>query len=472
MLRNEHASRCSRLFTFSIFFVLCFSFFATVGLLNGQTVANLKEAPQYLGADSRFKADILLIVAHPDDEQMVAPYLARAIDEHKRVAVLYTTCGISGGNSVGSARETALCLEREIEARRAVGYLGITNAWFIGAPDTPSANPLWSFERWNHGAALDYAVRVVRLTRPEVIISMLPDIMTGENHGDHQAAGIIATEAFDMAGNPTVFPEQIGFPTPSSYGTMNTEGLQPWQPEKLYFEANPHDTDWMKGQGPSYSTTDVSPARHLPYYMLAANSLSYHLTQGAGSVKEAIASGHLSRFEHPVQLLFGKSVVGGSATGDVFENVMPGPIPFVRTPGYQPASHSGVSLELGDPMAFYRKWWPAHNLERLARLMPEPEMGVTPGGTLPVPLIIHNDTNEPAQVDLTADLPPGWTEIAGSARYPVPAHGAYPVRALLKAPAKGVGEWQQIAWHAAAGGQQTGSVKIKVLLEAHSGMPQ
>src|SRR5437879_1828373 len=48
--------------------------------------------------DDRYKADILLVVAHPDDEGAATPYLARAIyDEHKRVAVVFTTRGGSGG---------------------------------------------------------------------------------------------------------------------------------------------------------------------------------------------------------------------------------------------------------------------------------------------------------------------------------------------------------------------------------------
>ena len=43
---------------------------------------------------------IRVVVAHPDDEGGVTPYLARAIyDEHKRVAVVYTTRGGSGGGS-------------------------------------------------------------------------------------------------------------------------------------------------------------------------------------------------------------------------------------------------------------------------------------------------------------------------------------------------------------------------------------
>src|SRR5260370_22215307 len=60
-------------------------------------------------ADERFKADILLVVAHPDDEGGVTPYLARAIyDEHKRVAVVYTTRGGSGGDDYNPGRRAGL----------------------------------------------------------------------------------------------------------------------------------------------------------------------------------------------------------------------------------------------------------------------------------------------------------------------------------------------------------------------------
>ena len=44
-----------------------------------------QEAKPLPSADERYKADILLVVAHPDDEGGATPYLARAIyDEHKR----------------------------------------------------------------------------------------------------------------------------------------------------------------------------------------------------------------------------------------------------------------------------------------------------------------------------------------------------------------------------------------------------
>src|SRR5215510_9312581 len=68
--------------------------------------------------DQRMKADILVVVAHPDDEGAVTPYLARAIyDEHKRVAVVFGTHGGSGANNHGAERAGALTDIREIEAR-------------------------------------------------------------------------------------------------------------------------------------------------------------------------------------------------------------------------------------------------------------------------------------------------------------------------------------------------------------------
>ena len=105
------------------------------------------------------------MVAHPDDEGAASPYLARAIDEGKRVAIAYGTRGGNGANQVGTEQAGALADIREIEARRAVASLGITNVWFLGGSDTASQNVLQSLTSWGHGAALENLVRIVRLTR-------------------------------------------------------------------------------------------------------------------------------------------------------------------------------------------------------------------------------------------------------------------------------------------------------------------
>jgi LmbE family N-acetylglucosaminyl deacetylase len=434
----------------------------------------LRDAPPSPGPDSRYKADILVIVAHPDDETEITGYLARAIyDEHKRVAVLFGTRGNAGGNAMGYEQAAALGAEREIEARRALAFMGVMDVWFIGAPDTPSQNVLWSLETWNHGAALEKAVRIVRLTRPEVILTWLPDYVVGENHGDHQASGTIATEAFDTAGDPTKFPEQIAFPRNRNAVGNLTEGLRPWQPEKLYYFSDATQTAFMKGQGPVYSVMDVSPSRHIPYYRLAAQEMAYHLTQGdSGQIaKRAIETGNFKYFEMPVRFIFGKSLVGGSVTGDVFEGVVPGPVSFAPVRGYRPQTHAGISLELGGSWAFYRRFWPAHGIGHLASMMPVPEIGTDAGGEVHIPLLIHNYTSQPANVGLTAGLPSGWSERAGSDRYPVRAHGTYPVQAVLTVPAQASG-WQRITWRAESGGQSVGSVRVNIFVRHQGGLPQ
>jgi hypothetical protein len=50
------------------------------------------------------------------------------------------------------------------------------------------------------------------------VLTWLPAYTAGENHGDHQAVGVLATEAFDIAGDPTQLAEQVAAPaiTPTS----------------------------------------------------------------------------------------------------------------------------------------------------------------------------------------------------------------------------------------------------------------
>src|SRR6266702_385524 len=84
------------------------------------------------GSAERFKADILVVVAHSEDEGAVTPYLARAIyDLQKRVAVVYGTHGDSGGNNYGREHAAGLGDIREMEARESCARIGIKNVWFL-----------------------------------------------------------------------------------------------------------------------------------------------------------------------------------------------------------------------------------------------------------------------------------------------------------------------------------------------------
>ncbi len=102
---------------------------ATISCLSPAARAQqLRLAPASPGPDTRYKADILSVVAHPDEETMVTTYLAKAVlDEHKRVAVIYGPRGNGGGNAEGYEQAAALGAEREIEGRRALAFLDVMN---------------------------------------------------------------------------------------------------------------------------------------------------------------------------------------------------------------------------------------------------------------------------------------------------------------------------------------------------------
>ena len=447
------------------------------------------EAPALLAPDSRYKADVLLIVAHPDDDVVIGGYLARiTADEHKRVAVIYCTNGDGGGNNVGNESGVSLGLVREMEARRALGRFGIENIWFLGGHDTPGQNVLRSLDHWNHGLMLDQVVRLVRITRPDVILTWLPDVVVGENHEDHQASSVLAVEAFDAAGDPTRFPEHVS-PERDRTGMANlTEGLRPWQPKKLYFFSdafevfNPywHDRDEVPtfrknivdGSGPSYDNTTISASRHESYARMMAEQQSDYQTQEGDVGDRALKSGEFAGFEYPMHLIFGKSLVGGSVTGDVFEGVTAGPIPFARVRGYEGEKSGGLSFAIGDPWRFYGEFWQAHDLDRMAGLIPVPEVEAERGAKLILDFVACNPTGQTAEVSIEAKLPEGWTDSASFTRYPVEAGACFPIQRQIRAPAAGRAGWQELRWTATAGRQRVGEVLVRAYLGKTAGLPQ
>lgn len=437
------------------------AFVLSVFPLIGQQTANPK-------ADERYKTDLLVVVAHPDDETEIGAYLARAIfDEHKRVAVIFGNRGNSGGNAEGQEQAASLGAEREIEARRALEHFGVMNVWFLNGIDTPGQSVLHSLETWNHGDSLGRVVRIVRLTRPEVIATWLPDYVAGENHGDHQASGVLATEAFDLAGDPAAFPEQISPPRDRFDVDNFTEGLHPWQAQKIYYFSDASNTDFMKGQGPSYSATDVSPTRQVTYARLAAEECSFHLTQSdsGAMARKALETNDLHYFEQPVRMILGKSYDEAATTGDVFEGVRTESIRYRPAVAVVPAEAKAPVMKLGGSWQFYRDFWPAHGLTHLANLV-QPQVAVNFDSFLWVPLLIENPTANPLDVSLTVDSPQDWRYVRKPPeRVTVAPHQTYSIHFELRTPEERVEGWKSIAMRAQAGGAQIGSIELRVHLD-------
>ena len=347
-------------------------------------VAGSQQAPTNLPPDERFKADILVIAPHPDDESTIAGYLAKAVlDEHRRVAVVLTTRGDAGQNLVGYEQARSLAEIREIETRQALASIGITNVFFLRAPDTwgqDLPDVLRSLETSNHGSSLGEAVRLIRLTRPEVVITMLPATVVGENHEDHQAAAVIATEAFDLAGDPTWFPEQIAVPEDRLWYGNLMEGLRAHgkcHDSHYYCDASHFDFA-MAGRVRSTDDRCVAVTARLPTRgSWAAKELSFHRTQYGDDPAKALATNNLKDYEQPLPFVLAKSLVGGAVTGDIMEAKLDHDRSHsAPVRGYRPPENSAaLSMELGQAWAFYRRFYLAHNLDVLAPGLLAPELG-------------------------------------------------------------------------------------------------
>ena len=446
---------------------------------SAQSLKNIK------GADERFKADILVVVAHPDDEGAVTPYLARAIyDLHKRVAVVFGTHGGSGANNYGVERAGALTDIREVEAREACARLGITNVWFLDGKDTASQNVLNSLANWGHGANLEKMVELIRLTRPEVIITSLPGVFTGENHGDHQAAGVIATEAFDLAGSPVVFPSQIA--GASGHREIYLENLQPWQVKKIYYIPDANDEKQFSGTGPAYSIKEISPSQKKPYWRIALDAATTHLTQYPADIEriqkmsDAEAEKMMNDpdaawWTEPETLIFGKSYNVSKATDDVFAIREGEPTRCLELSAKVQRPFAATTIKLGGPWGFYQSFREAHCLLSL-RVADPPEIAVMAGGQVYVPLTITHANGKALKLQTKVEVPKGWKVTAGEGEISLPAEATSELRVEVETPKLTASELkangtQEIVVHAMAEGVQPADIKLRVQLRSH-GLPQ
>jgi LmbE family N-acetylglucosaminyl deacetylase len=162
-----------------------------------------------------------MIGAHPDDEDTeLLTILVRGLGAE--AAYLSLNRGEGGQNLIGPELGEALGLLRTEEllaARRLDGARQyFTRAYDFGYSKT--VDETW--QHWPRDTILKDVVRIVRRFRPQIIVSIFSGTPR-DGHGQHQAAGWSAQEAFRVAGDSTRFRE-----------LFREEGLLPWSPLKLY----------------------------------------------------------------------------------------------------------------------------------------------------------------------------------------------------------------------------------------------
>src|SRR2546423_5434682 len=241
---------------------------------------------------------VLYVGAHPDDENTaLLAYLAR--ERGVRTAYRSLTRGDGGQNLLGTEKGELLGLVRTQEllaARRVDG----AEQFFTRAIDFGcSKSPEETCGVWGHDEVLADVVWVIRRFRPDVIITRFPT--TGEGgHGHHTASAILAGEAFDAAGDPARFPEQLKY-------------VEPWKPKRLLWNSfnfrpgeKPKDADKLL----SVDVGEYNAALGKSYTEIAAESRTMHKSQGQGTPSRRGSA--LNYFTH---------IKGEPATKDIFDGV-------------------------------------------------------------------------------------------------------------------------------------------------------
>lgn len=223
-----------------------------------------------------FLGSVLYIAAHPDDENTrLISYFSN--ETKARTGYLSLTRGDGGQNLIGSQLRELLGVIRTqelIEARKIDGGEQI----FSRANDFGfSKNPEETLQIWDKKKVLADIVWAIRKFQPDVIINRFDHRSSGTTHGHHTASAMLSVESFDLANNPSIFPEQLQL-------------VQPWQPKRQFFNTS----WWFYGSKEKFDAADKSNLLSIQtgiYYPsigksnqeIAALSRSRHQSQGFGS---------------------------------------------------------------------------------------------------------------------------------------------------------------------------------------------
>ena len=262
--------------------------FALLGIVGGNmTMADTGEMAGATNASETWRAlqrlqttaTVLHTVAHPDDENgALLTWLSRA--RGVRTGLYSTTRGEGGANLIGPELFDALGIVRTEEHLAAVRYYGI-DLFFSSAVDFGYSKRLdETLEKWDYQMLLEDMVRLIRLYRPDVVISRFQGNRQ-DGHGHHQVSGVVTLEAFRAAGDANRFPEHL------------SEGLQPWQPKKLYITRSRwrrSNTETSDAPVLKIDTGEYNALLGLSYAQIARHGLSFQRSQGVGQTRASKGS--------------------------------------------------------------------------------------------------------------------------------------------------------------------------------------
>jgi hypothetical protein len=218
------------------------------------------------------------------------------------------------------------------------------------------------------------------------MITMNPAPSPGQ-HGHHQAAAVLATEAFDAAADPARFPEQL-----------KKEGLHVWQARKLYF-----------GGGENGRAAMIDVTKPLPGGATAADfaakGASEHRSQGFGGFANS------PWMRRPAMFSLAKSVVPFAvAEDDLFRGL---PVPDGKVSRASPPAPPGQGASLAvefvprPAVAAYRRWARGQGIEHLSAKLVS-DVPVVAGEANDVELEVRDTGPDAVSGEIQLTAPPDW----------------------------------------------------------------
>jgi LmbE family N-acetylglucosaminyl deacetylase len=159
---------------------------------------------------------LLCVTAHPDDEAgafggTLLLYGERGVE----TSVVCLTAGAAARNRGSAQTSEELAKLRTAELLASCNFLRVTHCEVLEYSDG-------QLDHADFYEVVGELVARIRKLRPQVVLTFGADGgLTG--HPDHGMAGAFATQAFQWAGRPDRYPEQLG------------QGLAPHRAQKLYY---------------------------------------------------------------------------------------------------------------------------------------------------------------------------------------------------------------------------------------------
>lgn len=230
---------------------------ATETLPFDQGAAGTRQAIRSLSNPYR----VLHVIAHPDDEDSgTVTYLSRGLGADVTIASI--TRGESGANLITGDFFDGLGVLRTLEFRAAARYYGARLRFTTYADFGYSKTLAETMRNWDRAGVVGDLVRIIREERPHVLLSRFQG-NPRDGHGHHQAAGLLAREAYEAAGDSAQYPD----------------AGQPWKPLKLYAGVRDPDSEWTV----RVDSGLYDPLLGMTYAELGREGMRNHRSQGAGS---------------------------------------------------------------------------------------------------------------------------------------------------------------------------------------------